>query len=196
MSANINEVHLTWESCAQVRRLLRDTHSIFELEKGQDAPTINVKFASLNSEVLLPLMKALRAEGGDEVLMVTVPDLETNNLEMVVLSDDEADAAPAPEVKRGAPPDSQPLFGDEELEPEALCADAPLDEPMETDGEGKGTEDVVLASPTGLDKIEDASEQEFTAEDKRQPLDDPKANAKSHMFEEDDTDSLAVKKLK
>lgn len=115
---------------------------------------------------------------------------------MVVLSDDEADAAPAPEVKRGAPPDSQPLFGDEELEPEALCADAPLDEPMETDGEGKGTEDVVLASPTGLDKIEDASEQEFTAEDKRQPLDDPKANAKSHMFEEDDTDSLAVKKLK
>lgn len=80
MSANINEVHLTWESCAQVRRLLRDTHSIFELEKGQDAPTINVKFASLNSEVLLPLMKALRAEGGDEVLMVTVPDLVREKL--------------------------------------------------------------------------------------------------------------------
>ena len=69
-----------WEQIQEVRQLLLSTGSIFKGAKPQQAPIPNVAGAALNVETLKPLLSRLADDNGN-VLMVTIPDLEVENLD-------------------------------------------------------------------------------------------------------------------
>ena len=81
--ADIADVHMEWEGDRVVRRQVRENKCLFRSEKNtEDVPHVNVKSASANYDVLLPLAHRMVDEHG-ECLMVSIPALVLETLRSI-----------------------------------------------------------------------------------------------------------------
>ena len=68
-----------WEQCATTRRLLLDSGSLLQSEIPGQLCDLTVKMAGVNRACIQPLAKRMR-DGSKRLVMVTIPDLITENL--------------------------------------------------------------------------------------------------------------------